>query len=120
MNSLLLSLSIAGVATAGVIIRPWRIPEYLFACGGAALLVGFGLLSWPLALAAVLKGTDVSLFLIGMMVLAALASREGLFDYLAALAVRQAKGSARRLFLIVYGLAWWSLCFCPMMQRPSS
>lgn len=104
MNSLLLSLSIAGVATAGVIIRPWRIPEYLFACGGAALLVGFGLLWWPLALAAVLKGTDVYLFLIGMMVLAALANREGLFDYLAALAVRQAKGSAWRLFLIVYAV----------------
>ncbi len=104
MNTVLLSLAIAGVATAGVIIRPWRIPEYLFACAGAALLVGSGLLSWPSAVGAVLKGADVYLFLIGMMVLAALASREGLFDYLAALAVRQAKGSARRLFLIVYGV----------------
>ena len=104
MNSVSLSLFIAGLATAGVIIRPWRIPEYLFACGGAVLLVGLGLLSWPLALAALLKGTDVYFFLVGMMILAALASREGLFDYLAALAVRQARGSARRLFLIVYGV----------------
>ena len=95
MNTVLLSLSIAGLATAGVIIRPWRIPEYLFACSGAAVLVGFGLLSWPLAVTAVLKGTDVYLFLIGMMLLAALASREGLFDYLAALVVRQSKGSSR-------------------------
>lgn len=104
MNSVFLSLIITGLATAGVIIRPWRIPEYLFACAGAALLVGLGLLSWPLALGAILKGTDVYFFLVGMMVLAALASREGLFDYLAALAVQQAKGSAHRLFLIVYGV----------------
>lgn len=99
-----LILGIAAVATAGVIIRPFRIPEYLFALGGAVLLVAPGLLAWPLALAAVLKGTDVYLFLIGMMLLAGLATREGLFDYLAALAVRDANGSARRLFATVYAV----------------
>jgi arsenical pump membrane protein len=97
-------LGIAAAATAGVILRPFRIPEYVFALGGAVVLVGSGLLPWPLALAAVLKGTDVYLFLIGMMLLAGLATREGLFDYLAALAVRDARGSARRLFATVYGV----------------
>jgi arsenical pump membrane protein len=39
-----------------------------------------------------------------MMLLAELARAEGLFDWLAALAVRQAKGSARRLFALVYAV----------------
>jgi arsenical pump membrane protein len=104
MNNIWLSLSIAAIATAGVIIRPYRLPEYLFAFGGAVLLVALGLLPLPLAFGAVLKGTDVYCFLIGMMVLASTASREGLFDYLAALAVRRANGSSQRLFLIVYGV----------------
>jgi arsenical pump membrane protein len=38
------------------------------------------------------------------MLLAEVARQEGLFDWLAAHAVRHAKGSARRLFLIVYGV----------------
>src|SRR5260370_25721920 len=37
-----------------------------------------------------------------MMVLAELARKEGLFDWLAVLAVRQARGSPRRLFGLVY------------------
>jgi arsenical pump membrane protein len=60
------------------------------------------LLPWPDALAAAAKGTDVYLFLVGMMLLAEVARKEGLFDWLAAQAVKSAKGSARRLFLIVY------------------
>ena len=50
------------------------------------------------ALAGVPKGTDVYLFLIGMMLLAELAREEGLFDWLAAGAARLARGSATRLF----------------------
>jgi arsenical pump membrane protein len=64
--------------------------------------VAFQLLSWSDALAAAAKGIDVYLFLIGMMLLAEVARQEGLFDWLAAHAVRAARGSAKRLFLIVY------------------
>jgi len=39
-----------------------------------------------------------------MMLLAEIARQEGLFDWLAALATRRAKGSARRLFLLTYGV----------------
>jgi len=95
---------IAGFATLGVIVRPFRIPEYVWAAVGAALLVVFGLLPWRDALAAAVKGTDVYLFLVGMMLLSEVARQEGLFDWLATLAVRFAKGSARRLFLIVYAV----------------
>ena len=98
------TLFIAFVATAGVIIRPWSLPEAVWAVLGAVLLVGFGLLPWHEALAAVGRGGDVYLFLIGMMLLSEVARREGLFDWLAAFAVRRSGGSARRLFLLVYGV----------------
>jgi arsenical pump membrane protein len=93
---------IAGLATFGVIARPWNFPEFIWAAAGAMLLVLLNLLPWPDALAAAAKGTDVYLFLVGMMLLAEVARKEGLFDWLAAQAVKYAKGSARRLFLIVY------------------
>jgi arsenical pump membrane protein len=93
---------IAGLATFGVIARPWNCPEFIWAVVGAALLVLFNLLPWPDAVAAAAKGTDVYFFLVGMMLLAEVARKEGLFDWLAAQAVRAAKGSAKRLFLIVY------------------
>jgi arsenical pump membrane protein len=96
--------SIAAVATFGVIVRPWGLPEFVWALLGAVLLVVTGLLPFPLAMAAIAKGTDVYLFLIGMMLLAEVARQEGLFEYLAALAVRQARGSAKRLFAIVYAV----------------
>jgi len=93
---------IAALATAGVIVRPWRMPEAVWAVAGALLLVGAGLVPGPGAWTAVGRGLDVYLFLAGMMLLAEVARREGLFDVLAVLAVRHARGSARRLFALVY------------------
>ena len=104
MNTTTLILAIAGLSTLGVIARPLRVPEYVWALTGAAVLVAFGLLSWRDAVTAAAKGTDVYFFLIGMMLLAEVARQEGLFDWLAAHAVHHAKGSARRLFLIVYAV----------------
>ena len=95
---------IAGFATLGVIVRPFRTPEYAWAVIGAGTLVLFGLLPWRDALAAAGKGTDLYLFLVGMMLLSEVARQEGLFDWLATHAVGRARGSARRLFLIVYGV----------------
>jgi arsenical pump membrane protein len=96
--------SIAAVSVFGVITRPKNLPEALWAVLGAAALVVFSLLPLADALSAILKGTDVYLFLIGMMLLAELARREGLFDWLAAFAVNHAAGSATRLFVLVYGV----------------
>ena len=56
------------------------------------------------ALSAIARGYDVYLFLVGMMLLAEVARQEGLFDWLAAHAARAARGSARRLFALVYGV----------------
>ncbi len=95
---------IAGLATAGVIVRPFSWPEAVWAVGGAAVLVVLGLIGPGVALAGVLKGTDVYLFLLGMMLLAEVARQEGLFDWLAALATRRAGGSATRLFGLVFAV----------------
>ena len=94
--------AIAALATAGVVARPWRLPEFVWAVAGAVALVALGLLPLSQAGAAVAEGTDVYLFLVGMMLLAEVARREGLFDHVAARAVRAARGSPRRLFALVY------------------
>jgi arsenical pump membrane protein len=96
--------SIAALATAGVILRPFAWPEFIWAASGAALLVALGLLPAADALAGVMKGMDVYLFLIGMMMLSELARQEGLFDWVAARAARLAKGSATRLFTLVFAV----------------
>lgn len=96
--------AIAAVATGGVIARPWRLPEAIWAVLGAASLVVFALVPWRDALGAVGRGTDVYLFLAGMMLLAELARQQGVFDWLAALAAKQARGSADRLFALVFGV----------------
>ncbi len=95
---------IAAIAAAGVILRPFNLPEAIWAVAGAALLVALRLISLPQALTGVAKGTDVYLFLFGMMLLAEIAREEALFDWLAAIATSHAKGSARRLFLLTYGV----------------
>jgi arsenical pump membrane protein len=96
--------AVAALAAAGVVIRPFNLPEAIWAVVAALLLVIFGLLPWRDALTGMARGTDVYLFLIGMMLLAELARQEGLFDWLAAKAARLAKGSASRLFALIYGV----------------
>lgn len=97
-----LILAIAALATAGVILRPLALPEAWFAGTGAALITVTGLLPLQRAAAAVLKGGDVYMFLTGMMILAGMALREGLFGHLAARVAGAARGSSSRLFFILY------------------
>lgn len=100
----LLTWSIIVPATAGVIIRPFRLPEAVWAVAGAVALVLCNFLTPGEALHGVERGLDVYFFLIGMMLTAELARCEGLFDYLAAVAVEHARGSPQRLFLLVYAV----------------
>ena len=93
---------IAAIAVCGMLMRPWGISEALWAAAGALLLVLGSLVSWRQAWTAVGAGTDVYLFLAGMMLLAELARAEGLFDWVAAHAVRTAHGAPRRLFALIY------------------
>ncbi len=95
---------IAGLATAGVIARPFDWPEFIWAVAGAGALLLLGLLSPAEAWSGVVRGLDVYLFLTGMMLLSELARQEGLFDWLAARAASLAGGSATRLFTLVFGV----------------
>jgi arsenical pump membrane protein len=72
------SFSVVALATAGVIIRPFRLPEAVWALAGAVALLLFGLLPLDDAVRGAAKGIDVYLFLIGMMLIAELAQREAL------------------------------------------
>ena len=96
--------AIAALATAGVIARPFKLPEAVWAVSGAVLLLAISLLPWSDGLKAVGKGLDVYLFLTGMMLLSETARREGVFDWVAAFAVDRARGSPKRLFLLIYGV----------------
>jgi arsenical pump membrane protein len=95
---------IIALATAGVALRPFAWPEYIWAIAAAMLLVLARLISPADALDGVEKGTDVYLFLAGMMLLAEVARLEGLFDWLAAKAARGANGSATRLFALIFAV----------------
>jgi arsenical pump membrane protein len=93
---------ISVAAIAGVIFRPFRVPEAIWAVAGALLLVILRTILPRDALSGVAKGTDVYLFLLGMMLLAEVAREEKLFDWLAAQAIRHARGSPKRLFGLIY------------------
>ena len=93
---------IAALVAAGIVLRPFRWPEAVWAVAGAVILVASGLLPLASAWKAVGRGLDVYLFLTGMMLLSETARREGVFDWAASLAVRHTAGSPRRLFLLVY------------------
>ncbi len=95
---------IVALSIVGVIAHPFRWPEATWSVAGAVLLVVCKLLPLVSAWDGVRDGVDVYLFLVGMMALAEAARREGLFAWLASLAVRGARGSASRLFLLIYGV----------------
>lgn len=95
-------LAVVAVSLALMLTRPRRIAEAWWISGGALLLLVTGAIAPAAALHAVGKGVDVYTFLIGMMLLAALARDNGVFDWLAATALRRAAGRTSRLFAFVY------------------
>jgi arsenical pump membrane protein len=95
---------IVGVSILLMLTRPRGIPEVWWISGGALLLIALRLVPLKLAAHAVAKGSDVYLFLIGMMLLSELAREQGVFDWVASVAVRGANGSCSRLFLLVYSV----------------
>jgi arsenical pump membrane protein len=101
-NAHIATWSTVALGIAGVILRPWRLPEAIWAVAGALALVAFGLLPIADAWTGIAKGADVYFFLTGMMLIAELARSEGLFDWLAGIAASHARGSAKRLFALIY------------------
>jgi arsenical pump membrane protein len=95
---------IVAISILLMLLRPRNIAEVWWISGGAFLLIALRLIPLKLAFSAVAEGTDVYLFLIGMMLLAELARDQGVFDWVSSVAVRGAKGSCSRLFLWVYAV----------------
>ncbi len=93
---------LAAGAIGGVVARPWKLPEWIWPVAAALVLIALQLLPAQDAWHAAAAGWDVYLFIAAMMLVAELARREGLFDWLAALALERARGSPARLFVLVY------------------
>lgn len=94
---------IVSLATiACMLLHPWRLREAVWVSAGAILLIVLRLITPDFALSAAARGINVYLFLMGMMLLAELARHEGVFDWVADIAVRRSRGSASRLFLLIY------------------
>jgi arsenical pump membrane protein len=95
----ILVVIIAVFTLLGIMLRPFKINEALFALSGAVLLLLLGLLAPDAALNTLLSDWNTFLFFLGMMSLSALAEVAGLFDWLATQAARLSGNSSRRLFL---------------------
>ncbi len=87
-----------------MLVRPRGVAEVYWIGAGALLLVVLGLVPLGLAGRAIAAGTDVYLFLTGMMLLSELARFYGVFDWLADVAVEHARGSRTRLFTLIYAV----------------
>ncbi|MEK6396738.1 MAG: SLC13 family permease [Terriglobus sp.] len=100
----ILIIAISALSILLMLLRPRSLPEVYWVGGGAVLLVILRLVPLSLAAKAVAKGSDVYFFLIGMMLLSALARDNGVFDWVATTSIRAASGSASRLFVLIYGV----------------
>jgi arsenical pump membrane protein len=96
--------SIVGISILLMLIRPRGISEVWWISGGALLLLALRLIPLRLAGGAVAEGSDVYLFLTGMMLLSEVAREQGVFSWASSVAVRKANGSCSRLFLLVYAV----------------
>lgn len=100
MEVLVWTIALASIVC--MLVRPRGIAEAWWVGGGALALVVTHLLPLNQAARAVYEGSDVYLFLAGMMILAEIARKEGVFDWAAGVAASHARHSADRLFLLVY------------------
>jgi Na+/H+ antiporter NhaD/arsenite permease-like protein len=99
--------TITGARIVGLLFRPMRLPEAMWACLGALALILLHLISWDHTLLAVSKGIDVYLFLAGMILPTCLAAVTAII--LVALKDRQAPINVVRevswsVILLVAGL----------------
>lgn len=102
--STILILSISALGIVLMLLRPKNLPEVYWVGTGAALLVVLRLIPLRIAAKAIAEGSDVYLFLIGMMLLSALVRDNGVFDWIASRSIRAARGSCVRLFALIYGV----------------
>jgi len=93
-------IALAAIALVG--IRPKGVSAWIWAAGGALILVLLGLEPRRLALDAVAAQWNVLLFILGLMGISAAAECSGLFEWIADVALERAGGSRRRLFVWLF------------------
>lgn len=93
---------VAGISVAGMLLRPWRLPQWAWPLLGAGVLLISHALAPADALQAFTASVDVLAFLAGMMLLAEIADEAGVFAWIADRAVRLAHGSNIRLWVLMY------------------
>ncbi len=108
---LIFGLVIVVATLAAIVIRPRGISEAWVALAGAALLVVGGFLPWGDVPKVLLGQANVFGFFLGLMAIAALADQAGVFQLLATLAARWARGSAFRLYLGIFALGTLTTLF---------
>ena len=99
-----LLLGIVATSILLMLLRPGGVAEVWWVGSGALLLILLRLVPLSLAGNAILKGSDVYFFLIGMMLLSELAREHGVFEWLSSAAVRGARGKCGRLFTWIYAI----------------
>src|SRR5919197_47845 len=93
---------IFGFALVGVITRPRRLNEAVWAALGAAAMVVATVVRPEEAVAVLAGEWNIFLFFFGMMLIAAVADLAGFFDWAGALAAAASRGSARLLLLSTF------------------
>lgn len=96
--------AIVVISIALMLVRPRNIAEVYWIGAGVLLLLSLRLMPLSVAGRAAAQGTDVYLFLFGMMLLSELAREQGVFDWISSAAVRASRHSYSRLFLLVYAV----------------
>jgi arsenical pump membrane protein len=99
LTKTLLILLITFFTLVGIMTRPWKLNEMMFALIGAGLLIILGLITPGQAFATLVGEWNTFFFFLGMMSISALAEVAGLFDWLAVQAAKWSGQSVRRLFL---------------------
>ena len=101
---MILAIVIFAITLVLIIVRPKPLNEGTAAALGAIAILIAGVISLH-DVYDVLKSTyNILLFFLGLMIISTIADQAGFFKWCAQKAVTLAKGSARRLLLVVFGL----------------
>lgn len=99
-----LTTVISATTIAGMFLKPKKVHVAWPTSAGALLLLLLGLVRVDQAVAVIAKGSEALLFLVALLLLAALVDQSGFFGWAALHAAHRARGSARRLYTNVFFL----------------
>jgi arsenical pump membrane protein len=101
---MILAIVVFAITLVLIILRPKPLNEGTAAAMGAIVLVVTGVVSTGDVFDVLKAADNILLFFLGLMIISTVADQAGFFKWCAHKAVVLAKGSARRLLLVVFGL----------------